>query len=182
MVDLAFYNVGCENPRGLRRGSIAVRRLLRRLLRPIFVRQVEIFEQIIARLDEQPKATEALRLEMLENLVRLREEVWGEVREELRAEFRERLREEQDARTQTTQAFREEIDQSIETFRSELAQLGRRDDQLSDRFLAVEAFGWDHVALARRLSTLERHLEELLPQGEAATPSDEAAPPQIRVA
>ena len=50
MSDLAFYNVGCES-RGLKRAVVPLRRLLRRVLRPIFLRQVEILQEICNRLD-----------------------------------------------------------------------------------------------------------------------------------
>ena len=50
MSDLAFYNVGCE-PRGLKGALVPLRRALRRLLRPIFQRQVVILQEICDRLD-----------------------------------------------------------------------------------------------------------------------------------
>jgi hypothetical protein len=50
--DLAFYNVGFEDARGLRRIMILARRLLRRVLRPIFFRQAELFQHLTNRLDE----------------------------------------------------------------------------------------------------------------------------------
>ena len=52
MEDLAFYNVGFEDARGPRRIMVLVRRLLRRILRPIFYRQVELFQHLTNRLDE----------------------------------------------------------------------------------------------------------------------------------
>jgi hypothetical protein len=51
MRDLAFYNVGCQEPQGVRRLVVPFRRGLRRVLRPIFLRQVEIFESLCDRLD-----------------------------------------------------------------------------------------------------------------------------------
>ena len=67
MRDIAFYNVGISELKGFRRVVIPFRRLLRRLLRPIFLRQVELFGQLDAQLEniarrqdlleEQVKAT-----------------------------------------------------------------------------------------------------------------------------
>ena len=60
MRDIAFYNVGISDLKGFRRVVIPFRRLLRRLLRPIFLRQVELFGQLDTRqdlLEEQVKAT-----------------------------------------------------------------------------------------------------------------------------
>ncbi len=51
MVDLAFYNAGCSGKTGLRKLVILPRRLIRRILRPIFLRQVELFQSLCDRLD-----------------------------------------------------------------------------------------------------------------------------------
>jgi hypothetical protein len=48
--DLAFYNVGCERPRGIRLLVVVPRRILRRILRPIFHRQVELLRELFHRL------------------------------------------------------------------------------------------------------------------------------------
>jgi len=49
MTDFAFYNVGCEAPKGLRWLVEPLYRLLRRLLRPIFLRQVALYEELARR-------------------------------------------------------------------------------------------------------------------------------------
>ena len=64
VIDLAFYNAGCHEPKGLKRVVVPFRRLIRRLMRPMFLRQVEILEQLCERLDEQAEATRALHAEM----------------------------------------------------------------------------------------------------------------------
>jgi hypothetical protein len=51
MTDLAFYNAGCADKSGLRKLIVPPRRLIRRVLRPIFQRQVELFRSILGRLD-----------------------------------------------------------------------------------------------------------------------------------
>ena len=44
--DFAFYNAGCVEPKGLRRGVVLVRRILRRILRPILYRQAELLGSV----------------------------------------------------------------------------------------------------------------------------------------
>lgn len=51
MSDLRFHEVGCESPRGKRRISVFCRRVLRRILRPIFERQVEILVALRTRIE-----------------------------------------------------------------------------------------------------------------------------------
>jgi hypothetical protein len=62
--DLAFYNHGCHEPKGVRKAVVPVRRLLRRMLRPAFQRLVEILTSLCDRLDAEEHATHALRHEM----------------------------------------------------------------------------------------------------------------------
>jgi hypothetical protein len=192
-MDLAFYNAGCEKPRGFRHITVAMRRLLRRLLRPLFFRLVDILQYLVARLDEQSLAIESLRQEMLrqekhcEELLnqeaQRRELVSQEIlheatrRQELLMEHK-RLLEDQ---ARATEVCREEMDQGIDSFQGQLAQLDRRDDQLTERFRAVEAFGWDHVALARRVAVLEDRIEELLARNEGAAENADADPSSSRV-
>ncbi len=60
MPDYAFYNVGGGGT-GLRRVVGLCRRLLRRLLRPFFQRQVELFEALDARAEEVARRQERLQ-------------------------------------------------------------------------------------------------------------------------
>lgn len=64
MDELAFYDVGCDAPRGPRRAVILARRGVRRVLRPIFVRLAEILRGLAARLDAAEAADAALRGEV----------------------------------------------------------------------------------------------------------------------
>lgn len=64
MRDLAFYNVGCQDPKGARRIVVPLRRLLRRLLRPIFDRQVAIFGELCDRADRLEQENHALRAQV----------------------------------------------------------------------------------------------------------------------
>jgi hypothetical protein len=83
--DLAFYNAGYHETKGIRRVVLPFRRALRRVLRPIFLRQVELYQ---------------------------------------------------------------EIDH-------ELNDLSRRQDELAEQLKTTLAFGWDYVAMVRRLAVLE---------------------------
>lgn len=119
MPDLAFYNAGCLEPRGLRRAVVPVRRLLRRLLRPIFLRQVELFQHLIARLDAD--------------------------------------------------------ETSLRGACEDVERLSKRQDDLEERVETVLAFGWDYVAMVRRLAVLEDQLAILTGQN---TPTADEADPQ----
>jgi hypothetical protein len=114
--DLAFYNAGCDKPRGLRRAVVPVRRLLRRLLRPIFIRQVELFQHLITRLDAD--------------------------------------------------------ETSLRGACEDIERLSKRQDELDDRVETVLAFGWDYVAMVRRLAILEDQVAALT--GHNTPTADEA--------
>src|SRR4051812_16880625 len=115
MHDLTFYNAGCDEVRGLRRVVVPFRRVLRRLLRPILLRQVELFQALIDRLDAGEKSLDAVR--------------------------------------------------------AEVDGLARRQDALEEQAETVLAFGWDYVAMGRRLAILDEQLAALT--GHAAPSSDE---------
>jgi hypothetical protein len=109
--DLAFYNAGCNDTRGPRRALVLARRLLRRVLRPIFMQQVVLYQYLIDRLD----------------------------------------------RCETG-------------FRGNIETLSKRQDELTERVETIQAFGWDYVAMVRRLAVLEDQLAALTGQ---AGPSSE---------
>jgi hypothetical protein len=79
MSDLAFYEAGCREVKGKRRVIVPFRRLLRRLLRPIFLKleeELNALDRRQDRLERDLKATEAItwdhvavsrRLAMLED-------------------------------------------------------------------------------------------------------------------
>jgi hypothetical protein len=109
--DLAFYNAGCTDAHGIRRVVVLARRLLRRVLRPIFAHQVVLYQYLIDRLDR------------------------GET-----------------------------------TVQGELETLRKRQDELAERVETIQAFGWDYVAMVRRLAVLEDQLAAVTGQ---AGPSSE---------
>jgi hypothetical protein len=109
--DLAFYDAGCSDARGVRRVVVLARRLLRRVLRPIFAHQVVLYQYLIDRLDRCETA-----------------------------------------------------------FRGDIETLSKRQDELAERVETIQAFGWDYVAMVRRLAVLEDQLAALTGQ---AGPSSE---------
>jgi seryl-tRNA synthetase len=109
VTDFAFYNAGTGESRGLKRAFVPVRRVLRRVLRPIFLRQAELMMHLAGRIDETNAKIEDLR---------------------------------------------------------------RRHDLTSDQIQDTIAFGWDHVAMARRLAALEDRVESLQAKAEAGRDDD----------
>jgi glycosyltransferase involved in cell wall biosynthesis len=110
--DLAFYNAGCSDARGVRRVVVLARRLLRRVLRPIFAHQVVLFQYLIDRLDRYETA-----------------------------------------------------------LRGDIESLTKRQEELAERVETIQAFGWDYVAMVRRLAALEDHLATM--NGQAGPPFED---------
>jgi hypothetical protein len=63
------------------------------------------------------------------------------------------------------------LDRGETAVRGELETLRKRQEELSERVETVQAFGWDYVAMVRRLAVLEDQLAELT--GQTAPPSEE---------
>lgn len=101
---------------------VPLRRALRRVLRPIFLRQVEMFQEVHHRIDH--------------------------------------------------------LDHTCHAIRHELHAIARRQDELSEQLKTTLAFGWDYVAMVRRLATLEDQVA-LLTGNAAAGPDDVEAHPSI---
>lgn len=122
MQEIAFYDVGCAEVRGVRRLAVPFRRLVRRILRPIF--------------------------QHLANLLN-------------------HLRKEQGRLTDEVRQLREEQVRWAESLKGLPEHLG----QMDERMQAILYFGWDYVALVRRLAALESQVEALRPteaDGESA--------------
>lgn len=75
-VDLAFINAGCSAKTGIRWLIVPPRRLLRRILRPIFQHQAVLFQSLCARLDAAERRDVRIETD-LKNL-RLRQETLGD--------------------------------------------------------------------------------------------------------
>lgn len=61
MRDLAFYEIGCDAPTRKRAFVVLPRRLLRRILRPFFQRQVVLYRELHDRIDLLEHALRELR-------------------------------------------------------------------------------------------------------------------------
>jgi hypothetical protein len=116
MNDVDFYSAGCEKRSGPQALIVPLRRALRRVLKPILVRQFQIFQRL-----------DAAEQELRGHLVRFREE---------------------------TLRFREETHRTFEI-------------QQADMY-SVMAFGWDYLALVRRIAALEDQVQALARQLEEA--------------
>jgi hypothetical protein len=57
-------------------------------------------------------------------------------------------------------------EQANRTLRADLEHLASRHDQLVDQVQFNVAFGWDYVAMTRRLAQLEDHVEALMAERE----------------
>ena len=148
MQDFAFYNAGSHSLKGPRGLLVMVRRLMRRVLRPIFLRQVEIFQHFADRLDNHENRVCALRIDA-DSLKRQHEALSREVMQDLAQEL---------GRQNEALALRQDL-------------LSGRQDELADQIQTTMAFGWDYVAMVRRLATLEDQLASLT--GSTLTSSDD---------
>lgn len=136
MQDLIFYNAGCEKARGLRGVVVLFRRLLRRLLRPIFLRQVEIFQEMAGEIGALTRHYAALRSHV-ETLARRQDDLI-------------------DGLTQRFQGVAEGASREDEALRAEQrAELQRYRREL-ERYVS------DCNAIVRRLSILDARVDELL--------------------
>ena len=121
MEHLAFYKVGCEPSPGLRP---FLRRKIARLLRPIFLRLVEILGSLCHRLDVDEK--------------------------------------------------------EIEDLRDRVDDLRRRQEDQASKLPSTLAFGWDYIAMVRRLAILEEHVDALLASRDVAELTTSPAEPPAR--
>lgn len=62
----------------------------------------------------------------------------------------------------------DEDEHQIRALRDELHDLQRRHDDQVAKSAATLAFGWDYVAMVRRLSALEEHVDALISRDPAA--------------
>jgi hypothetical protein len=152
MRDFAFYHVGFSGQRGLRALLVPFRRLIRRLLRPMLYRQAELLKGLQAQID-------LLAIQARRQEIAAREGDAGLAREIEAVRDREpdpRLVE----RIERLEQLTGRLDQ-LERLTGRFDQLERRDEELASQLDATSAFGWDYVALVRRLASLEDHVEAL---------------------
>lgn len=113
---LRYYDVACRTGEGRSAIGVLLRRAMRRILLPLFVRNVQLIESIVNRLDAD--------------------------------------------------------ESEIGRLRDGLRHLEQRQDELATKLPATIAFGWDYVAMTRRLATLEDQVESLhrIHRGESPLP------------
>ena len=144
MRDFAFYNAGDQPARGPRGMVVWLRRGARRLLRPIFLRQVEIYRYFSELLDDHDQRITAGRL----------------ASEQLASQI-------------AAQSSRQnELDQRLDALSQRIDDVVRRQDELSEHLHTVAAFGWDFVAMGRRLGAIEDQIAALT--GSPALSGDES--------
>jgi|GEM_PF-1938645 len=136
MQDFAFYNVGCHDAKGPRGLLVLVRRGLRRILRPIFLRQVELFRYLADQIEAHEHRIFAGKVE-------------GEA----------------------AKARLNALDGRHDELAARQDQFAARQEELAEQVQTTIAFGWDYVALVRRLATLEDQIAAMGAPG--ATGSDE---------
>jgi hypothetical protein len=148
MRDFAFYNVA-ENPApGPHRVVVWLRRGVRRLLRPIFLRQVEIYRYFSELLDEHDQRITAQRL--------VDEQLAGQIAAQ--------------------SARQDELDQRLDALSQRIDAVARRQDELSEHLHTIAAFGWDFVAMGRRLGAIEDQIAVLTGSPALAGDESEAHP------
>lgn len=140
MQDFAFYNAGSHSLKGPRGLLVMARRMMRRVLRPIFLRQVEIFQHFADLLDNHEGRVSDLRTDA-------------------------------DAMKRQHRDLAHELGRQNEALALRQDQQSARQDELADQIQTTMAFGWDYVAMVRRLATLEDQLALLT--GSTLSPSDE---------
>jgi hypothetical protein len=121
--DLEFYNVPLEGKGVKGRVTTLARRLLRKLLLPIFRRQVESLAVVHRRLDGADRDLEVL-----------------------------------DTRTALLNNKLDLLNTKLDALNVKLDSLKGHQDEIRSEFDTVLALHWDHIAVARRLATLEDRL------------------------
>jgi hypothetical protein len=170
MDERLFYEVGYHEVKGIKRIALPVRRLVRRVLRPIFVE-----------LDNRLKSLDGrqAQFDVHQNKLDQRQNELGQRENEL------------DHRQHELDHRQHELDQRQNQLGDRQNQLGpevsaatdRLHNRLDRELKALLALGWDHVAVTRRLAVLEDRVEALMSGGAAGEPAetcDESARAVIR--
>ncbi len=155
VMELAFYNVGCERAGRKRDLIILPRRAFRRLMRPMLFRLRDILSGLVQRHDRSDQNILTIHAEFLA----LRTEVLN-----LRGHL---------------PAFQQQIDvlrSEVGTLRAEVVTLTHWHHAVSDQARTAIAMAWDEAAVVRRLAIIEEHVESLLPANVRAAAQDEAIP------
>jgi septal ring factor EnvC (AmiA/AmiB activator) len=158
MRDYAFYNIDNDQTR-LRLAVVPTRRLLRRLLRPMFLRQEQILRDLGEAVDHLSRCCADLERRQ-EELAQRYEDV-AERHEDLaqrHEDLTERWGKTNHLAVHLFDVWAEnnhDLVMDHKKLRKEMSQAIR---QLEQDTSAVAAIGWDHVAVARRIAAIEDHL------------------------
>ena len=202
MDHLAYYNEGCEPDAGESGLMVWTRRQFRRILMPASNRLVEILANFSERLDASELQAETLRKQLgyaKAHIGDLRNQL-GAVRRQLddQADFLGQIPGRLDALQAQLNDHNRQLgpiparfadhqrhlaahQDRLDALPAQLDDLRSRQEEHATRFPALVAFGWDYVALTRRLGALEEHVDALLsppgmaPAGPAA--ADAASTP-----
>lgn len=144
MAGLDFHNVDMKG-----KGAVGLaRRVLRRLLLPIFERQVEVLAAICRRLDEGDAMNKAL----LARTDRINAKTDG-INSKVDA-----INRKTDVLNEKADTINARIDTRFEEIQAQLAAARAREDELREEIASLVALEWDRTAIARRLAQLEDRL------------------------
>ena len=135
MLDLGFYNLGCERSSHKRDLVVIPRRIFRRLMRPMLFRLEEILTSLVKRHDR----SDINILTIHTTFLVLRAEVTN------------------------LQGQVPTLQHEVAVLRHELFMLSHEHRGLAEQTGTAIAMAWDEPEVARRLAVLEAHLESLLP-------------------
>jgi hypothetical protein len=163
MDERLFYEAGYHEVKGIKRIALPVRRLVRRVLRPIFVE-----------LDNRLKSLDGrqAQFDVHQNKLDQRQNELGQRENEL-----DHRQHELDHRQNQLGDRQNQLGPEVS------AATDRLHNRLDRELKALLALGWDHVAVTRRLAVLEDRVEALLSGGAAGGPAetcDESARAVIR--
>jgi hypothetical protein len=152
MDERLFYEVGYHEVKGIKRIALPVRRLVRRVLRPIFVE-----------LDNRLKTLDGrqAQLELRQAQFDVHENKLDQRQNEL-----DHRQHELDRRQNQLGDRQNRLGPDVS------AATDRLHNRLDRELKALLAMGWDHVAVTRRLAVLEDRVEALLSGGAAGDPAE----------
>jgi uncharacterized protein (DUF3084 family) len=157
MDERPFYEAGYHEVKGLKRIALPVRRLVRRVLRPIFVELNNQFRTLDAR--RAQLEMELAQLELRQAHLDLCQNQLGQRQKEL-----DHRQKELDHCQNQLYHRQNELD------RDSKAAAGNCVAQVDRDLKSFQGLRLDHVAIARRLAVLEDHVEALLSQEAGGAP------------
>jgi chromosome segregation ATPase len=136
----------------VKRVLVLARKLASRILRPIFLKQAELFRQLADTLEYHDHRLFAHHAEL--DALRKRQQDASIRLDQMSARLDE---------------LSVRLDEQARLFEGMTARL----DEQADHVQTTMAFGWDYVALVRRLATIEDQLAALTGSSAGASPADE---------